>query len=122
MPLSQNIKHIFEPTSLSCGQAVIAMAIGTDINRVISLCGGTKETDLKKMKEVFNILGVAVGEKRNQISIKSQLPDFALLSLETPKCWHWSLYVKGVFYDPEHSIMTDFPQSKRRYFWELTDI
>ena len=38
---------------------------------------------------------------------------------ETPRCWHWSLYCEGTFYDPEHGVMEDFPQSARKYFWKL---
>ena len=42
-----------------------------------------------------------------------------MLSLETPRCWHWSLYCDGVFYDPEHGIMDDFPEAARKYYWEI---
>ena len=121
MPLSENPKHIFEPTPLSCGQAVIAMATDTDIEKVCKLCGGYSETDLKQMKEVFAALGVTVGNTRVAVAHKSELPNYALLSLETPKCWHWSLYISGVFYDPEYGVLDDFPPSNRRYFWELTN-
>ncbi len=119
MPLSRNIKHLFEPTPLSCGQAVIAMATDTDINKVCELCGGYSETDLKQMKEVFALLGVSVGNTRIAVKEKSELPHYALLSLETPKCWHWSLYANGKFYDPEYGVLDDFPTSFRRYFWEI---
>jgi len=35
MPLSKKPKHIFEPTPLSCGQAAIAMATDTDIEKSV---------------------------------------------------------------------------------------
>lgn len=122
MPLTENPIHIFEPTPLSCGQAVIAMATGTNVEAVIELCGTANETDLKTMKRVFGALGVAVGQHRLQVTEKTELPVFALLSLETPKCWHWSLYMHGKFYDPEYGLLDEFPPSARRYFWELKNI
>lgn len=122
MPLKENPTHIFEPTPLSCGQAVIAMATGTNVETVIELCGTANETDLRTMKYVLGVLGVAVDEHRVQVSEKTELPVFALLSLETPKCWHWSLYMQGKFYDPEYGLLDEFPPSARRYFWELKNI
>ena len=121
MSLSKKPKHIFEPTVLSCGQAAIAMATDTDIERVVELCGGYNETDLKTMKVVFDKLGVAVGNTRVPVTDKNELPNAVLLSLETPKCWHWSLYINGVFYDPEYGVLENFPPSNKRYYWELKD-
>ncbi|MBQ2746741.1 MAG: hypothetical protein IJF35_03420 [Clostridia bacterium] len=121
MPLSKKPKHIFEPTPLSCGQAAIAMATDTDIEKVCELCGGYAETDLKTMKAIFCKLGVAVGDERIAVTDKKSLPQYALLSLETPKCWHWSLYFKGKFYDPEYGVLDDFPPSDRRYYWEILE-
>ncbi|MEE0896377.1 MAG: hypothetical protein U0L88_01940, partial [Acutalibacteraceae bacterium] len=57
--------------------------------------------------------------QRHQVEDKKDLPNFCFLSLETPKCWHWSLYADGVFYDPEHGVLDDFPASRRRYFWAI---
>lgn len=98
------------------------MATGTDVDTVINLCGTADETDLKTMKRVFSLLGVAVGEQRIQVADKTQLPSAALLSLETPKCWHWSLYICGKFYDPEYGLLDHFPPSARRYFWCLKNV
>lgn len=116
---TEDIKHIYEPTPLQCGQAVLAMATGTDVGEIVRLCGTENETDLKTMKRVFTHLGVSVAGSRRAVTQKADLPHVALLSLETPKCWHWSLYVGGKFYDPEYGILDDFPPSNRRYFWEL---
>ncbi len=122
MPISKKPKHIFEPTPLSCGQAVLAMATDTDIEKIVSLCGTYAETDLKTMKNIFLRYGVSVGTSRISVKEKSELPKSALLSLETPKCWHWSLYINGKFYDPEYGVLDDFPPSARRYYWELNNI
>lgn len=117
--IENNIRHIFEPTPLQCGQAVLAMATGVDISRIVELCGTANETDLKTMKRVFAEFNISVSPVRKEVSDKKDLPSVALLSLETPKCWHWSLYAYGKFYDPEYGLIDDFPPSNRRYFWEL---
>lgn len=115
----ENIKHIFEPTPLQCGQAVLAMLTNKSVDDIVNACGTEKETTLKQMISVLCDNGITVTCQRTQFFDKSELPDVALLSLETPKCWHWSLYYNGMFYDPEYGLLTDVPPSNRRYFWEL---
>ena len=114
-----SIIHIYEPDPLQCGQAVLAMLTGKRVDEIIELCGTTRETTLLDMKRVIAGFGIEMLPERKQVKAKSELPDIALLSLETPKCWHWSLYFKGIFYDPEYGILEDFPPSNRRYFWEI---
>lgn len=117
--IENNITHIFEPTPLQCGQAVLAMATGADVLKIVKLCGTENETDLKTMKRVFAEFNISVSPNRCEVKDKKDLPNVALLSLETPKCWHWSLYAYGKFYDPEYGLIDDFPPSNRRYYWEL---
>ncbi len=119
MPIVNEIKHRFEINPLACGQAVISMLSGLDFKEVFSLVGTEKETTFKDMKTALNTLGITVLGERKQANAKNDLPNVALLSLETPKCWHWSLFANGKFYDPEHGILDDFPKSERKYFWEL---
>ena len=114
-----NIDYIHEPTDLQCGQAVLAMVLGKTPEYICSLLGNDRETDLKEMKSVFRSHGVLISDERKQAHSKADLPPLALLSLETPRCWHWSLYCGSTFYDPEHGVMKDFPQSARKYYWEL---
>ena len=114
-----NIQYIHEPTDLQCGQAVLAMVLGTTAEAIVSFLGNDRETTLKEMKDTFRHFGIEVSDKRVPVTKKEQLPSLCMLSLETPRCWHWSLYCEGVFYDPEHGIMDDFPESARRYYWEL---
>ena len=117
----KEIKHIFEPNPLACGQAVIAMIAGENVEKIIELAGTDRETTLADMKGLLSYYGFYLSGDRKQASKISDLPDMALLSLETPKCWHWSLYVKGVVYDPEHGELNDFPGSNRKYFWEIKE-
>ena len=111
--------HIFEPDPLQCGQAVLAMLSDTTVDEIIKLCGNTKETTFKEMKSVLEHFGISIVGGRKEVQNKKDLPEVALLSLETPKCWHWSLYFKGSFFDPEYGVLSDFPPSFRRYYWEI---
>lgn len=116
------IHYIHEPTDLQCGQAVLAMILGTTPENICTMLGNDRETTLGEMKQVLHDSGFTVSEKRIQVTEKKELPPLCILSLETPRCWHWSLYCDGVFYDPEHGVMDDFPESKRRYYWTVTSL
>ena len=115
------IEYIHEPTDLQCGQAVLAMLIGTGTENICSELKNERETTLREMKQMLEKYGFKLSPERKQAAEKTDLPSIALLSLETPRCWHWSLYAEGVFYDPEHGVMLDFPECKRRYFWEVIE-
>lgn len=115
----KEIIYIHEPTDLQCGQAVLAMVLGMSAEEVCRLLDNYRETTLKEMRSFLMDHGVWVSDVRVQVSEKEELPPLCMLSLETPRCWHWSLYADGTFYDPEHGVMDDFPESGRRYFWEI---
>lgn len=115
-----NIKYIAEPTDLQCGQAVLAMILDKSVSEIVKYLNNDRETNLKEMKKILRDFKVNISDERCAVSDKNDLPEFCLLSLETPRCWHWSLYCKGIFYDPEHGIMNDFPESNRRYYWKLS--
>ncbi|MBO4433050.1 MAG: hypothetical protein J5852_05915 [Clostridia bacterium] len=117
----KEIKHIFEPNPLACGQAVIAMVTGEDVNSIIKLVGTDRETTLKCMKSALSRFGLQLSPERRQAESVFDLPETALLSLETIKCWHWSLYACGKVYDPEYGVLDGFPESKRKYYWEITE-
>ena len=119
MPLVESVKHIYEPNPLACGQAVLAMLSGVSVDEIFKLVGTEKETTLKDMKMALKALKISFKDNRVEVTKKETLPRVAMLSLETPKCWHWSLYFDGVFYDPEYGVLSEFPPSNRRYFWEI---
>lgn len=93
-----NIDYIHEPTDLQCGQAVLAMLLGTTAEYICEYLGNSRETDLREMKRVLTDHGINFSPERKQAQTVFDLPRCALLSLETPRCWHWSLYADGVFY------------------------
>ena len=121
MPLVSKPLHIFEPTPLQCGQAVLAMLSGNSVEDIIKIVETDRETTLKDMKNALEALEIPFENERKEVTSKAQLPPIAILSLETPHCWHWSLYFKGLFYDPEHGVLTEFPTSNRKYYWTITE-
>ena len=119
MPLVEKPIYVHEPTDLQCGQAVLAMLTGESVESVISVVGTDRETTKRQMFDALSFYGVGFDPQRVEIKCKEQLPRICILSLETPRCWHWSLYFDGVFYDPEHGVMDDFPESGRRYYFKI---
>ena len=113
------IEYVHEPNDLQCGQAVLAMITKTDVKDVAKELENERETTLKEMKGYLKSKGFFVCVERKQANDKSDLPPLCMLSLETPRCWHWSLFCGGTFYDPEHGILNDFPVCKRKYYWEI---
>ena len=120
--LTKTPKYIKEPDSLQCGQAVLAMLTDKTVDEIIKLTSVTKETKLRDMFFCLEACDIVFSRERKQVFSKTELPKIALLSLETPRCWHWSLYFKGRFFDPEHGESTDFPEANRKYFWEIFDL
>ncbi len=81
-----NIQYIHEPTDLQCGQAVLAMLLGTTPEYICSYLGSDRETDLCEMKRVLTDHGIEFDHERKLAQTVSDLPVCALLSLETPRC------------------------------------
>lgn len=121
MSIVREITYIHEPTDLQCGQAVLAMITGIPVDEVCGQLNNDRETKLSEMKSFLGYHGIIMSSQRCEAKTKSDLPALAVLSLETPRCWHWSLYSDGTFYDPEHGVMNDFPESNRKYYWEVTE-
>ena len=117
--MSLEIEYVHEPTDLQCGQAVLAMLTGVSVEQIAEELNNDRETTLKEMKGLLRTHGFWVSDERKQAENKEELPSLCMLSLETPRCWHWSLYCDGTFYDPEHGVMNDFPVCLRKYYWEI---
>lgn len=118
--MKELLNYIHEPDDLQCGQAVLAMLLGVSVETICGELRNERETTLREMKQTLESRGFKLSAQRKQAVTKADLPPVALLSLETPRCWHWSLYAEGIFYDPEHGVMEDFPECNRKYFWEVT--
>ncbi len=119
MLLPDKPKHIFEPNPLACGQAVLAMLTELSVEEIIDFVGTERETTKADMLSTLEHFGIVVEKERKEAHTKEDLPGVCILSLETPKCWHWSLYFEGKFYDPEYGVLDDFPPSNRRYYFKI---
>lgn len=119
MPIVEKPKHIFEPNPLACGQAVLSMLSGDNVEKVMNVVKTECETTLKDMFSALDFYGIKYLRERKIVTQKEDLPPVCILSLETPHCWHWTLYFDGVFYDPEYGVLDDFPPSNRRYYFEI---
>lgn len=119
MSMAEKIVYVHEPNDLQCGQAVLAMITGTDVRSVCLHLGNERETTLAEMQAYLAASYITLVMPRREATGLDGLPPAALLSLETPRCWHWSLYVNGTFYDPEHGVMTDFTECRRKFYWEV---
>lgn len=119
MSLTENPVYIHEPTPLQCGQAVLAMLAGVGVEEIIAVVGTERETKLADMFACLAHYGIGYDPQKKAADRKEDLPDICILSLETPRCWHWSLYFRGVFYDPEHGILDDFPEACRKYYFRI---
>ncbi len=117
--LTSNPIYIKEPNDLQCGQAVLAMLADKTVEEVISVVGTERETTLKDMFSALERFEIKHSTERVQVNSKDELPKICILSLETPRCWHWSLYFDGRFYDPEHGVLSDFPVANRKYYWKI---
>ncbi|MBQ8961421.1 MAG: hypothetical protein IJ071_09485 [Ruminococcus sp.] len=113
------IVYVHEPTDLQCGQAVLAMVLGRPPEEICRSLHNDRETCLREMRELLAANGLSLSPERRPFTAKEELPELALLSLETPRCWHWSLYFRGRFYDPEHGVSEELTACARRYFWEI---
>ena len=116
------IQYIHEPTDLQCGQAVLAMITGTTSEAVSDELKNDRETTLKEMRSYLHKHGFYMSDKRIQVTEKEELPCLCVLSCETPRCWHWLLFFDGTFFDPEHGVLSDFPESDRKYYWEVSEM
>ena len=61
-----NIDYIHEPTDLQCGQAVLAMLLGTTAEYICEYLGNSRETDLREMKRVLTDHGIRRNESRRK--------------------------------------------------------
>ena len=102
MPLTKKPIHIYEPTPLQCGQAVLAMLSDRSVEEITELVGTERETTLKQMLLALESYGINYKKERRPLTKKQNLPRVCILNLEKPHSWHWSLFFNGTFYDPEY--------------------
>jgi RimJ/RimL family protein N-acetyltransferase len=115
-----NIQYIKEPTGFLCGQSVVAMLANVTVNEVIQVMQTDKGTSLQNIKEALLYYGIKDSKSRIKYTLDTVLPDLCILSLQLPGYGHWSLYYKGMFYDPEFGVLNKCPErAKLCYYWEI---
>ena len=78
MPLVSRPVHIFEPTPLQCGQAVLAMLSGCSVEEIIKIVKTERETTLKDMKIALKELDICFDPERKEVARKDKLPPIAI--------------------------------------------
>lgn len=68
------IDYIHEPTDLQCGQAVLAMLLGTTAEYICKYLDNDRETDLREMKRVLTEHGIGFFPQRRQAHTAADLP------------------------------------------------
>ena len=114
------INYIHEPTDLQCGQAVLAMIIGTTAEAVCKLLDNDRETNLREMKDTLRNFGFTVSDERVAVQKKAELPPLCMLSLETPRCWHWSLYCNPHMVGIGPFILTAHSMTPNTMLWRIS--
>ncbi len=74
------INYIHEPTDLQCGQAVLAMLLGTTAEYICEYLGNDRETDLREMKQVLTEHGIKFSPER-RLALTSLTARFSALKL-----------------------------------------
>lgn len=107
-----NITYVKQPTEYLCGQAVIAMLANVSVGEIIEVMQNDKGTGTPLMRETLEYYGIKA-KKRIKYTDEVQLPKCCILSLKLPGYGHWSLYYKGIFYDPEFGESNELPQNSK---------
>lgn len=96
-----------QPTFETCGQAVIAMLSGKDIDTVINDMGTNGSTSIGQLIEILDRYGINHAERNVRVSKKNPEPHKrSILTVHANGGYtHWVLLYDGVYYDPEFGVI-----------------
>lgn len=78
---------------------------------------GTADCDID---QALNYYHIPHANLRKRFSSDTVLPDICILSMEILSDFHWSLYYKGKFYDPQFGILDNYPDDCIiHFYWEI---
>jgi RimJ/RimL family protein N-acetyltransferase len=103
------ISYIKEPTGYLCGQSCVAMLANVSVDEVIKIMGTDKGTGHTHIRKALNYYGIRYAPINYSPDPNASLPELCMIVFELPEYRHWSLYYKGVFYDPEFGIIYEYP-------------
>jgi len=104
-----SISWIKEPTGYLCGQSCVAMLAAVSVDEVIKIMGTDKGTSHTHVKKALNYYGIRYAPINRSPDPNTPLPDLCMIVFTLPEYRHWSLYYKGIFYDPEFGILNEYP-------------
>jgi len=103
------ISWIKEPTGYLCGQSCVAMLAAVSVDEVIKIMGTDKGTGYTHIRKALNYYGIRYAPINYSPDPNDSLPELCMIVFTLPKYRHWSLYYKGVFYDPEFGVINEYP-------------
>ena len=114
------ITYVKEPTGYLCGQSVIAMLANVSVDEVIAVMQNDKGTSVSEIDNALFYYGIKHDKKRTRATNETRLPAICILSLKLPGYGHWSLYYKGIYYDPEFGMANKLPENAiLNHYWEV---
>ena len=116
------MKLIMQPTSLTCGQACIAMITGKSVDEVIKDMKTDGATSIGQLIEILDAYGIGHAERNKRISKKNPVPyKYSILTVHTNAGYtHWALLYDNKYYDPEFGLIEgEYAHGKITSFLEI---
>lgn len=102
------INYISQPTSLTCGQACIAMLANISIEEAINKMGTDGSTEPIDIINGLRACGVKCGDSFVKITEENpNYPPICVLLVWFPSYGHWVVHYHGKFYDPEFGLLDE---------------
>ncbi len=98
---------IMQPTSLTCGQACIAMIAGKRVEEVIKDMKTDSSTSIGQLIEILDFYNIKHAERNKRISKKNPVPyKYSILTVHMKAGYtHWVLLYDNKYYDPEFGVL-----------------
>lgn len=116
------MKLVMQPTSLTCGQACIAMIVNKKIEEVIKDMKTDGSTSIGQLTDILDHYGIKHAEKNKRISKKNPVPyKYSILTIHTDAGYtHWALLYENKYYDPEFGLIDgEYTHGKITSFLEI---
>lgn len=113
---------IMQPTSMTCGQACIAMIAGKPIEDVIKDMKTDGPTSIGQLIEILDFYGIKHAERNKRISKKNPVPyEYSILTVHTNEGYtHWTLLYDKKYFDPEFGLIEgEYTRGKITSFLEI---
>lgn len=103
------IKYVTQPLgSALCGQTCVAMIAGISLEESIDVFGKRGETETRDLVAALRKLNIRCGDKLIRRKKGRDLPECCIVVVHFPgapmRHWHWVVYYKGLYYDPDTGI------------------